>query len=382
VRLPPGEDIEVEVKIRAAGGDPVIENGTVPPSLPESRLTLSVLDQTPVPEGTTSAEAVAETVALARAAERLGYHRYWLAEHHDTPSLAGAAPEILVAAVAAATATIRVGSGGVLLPYYSPLKVAEVFRMLDALFPGRIDLGIGRAAGTGPAAEAALLASGGASGDRYFANHLADLVAFLGAGFSGGEDHPYAGVRAMPDGPGGPTVWLLGSSGQSSAAAAAFGLAFAFAHFIKPDFGPQIVGGYRRRFRAAGPGALAAPRALVAVAVMCADTDAEAQRQASTTDRWRLGPEGGQRPPIVSPETIDAHPGTRPDRARVAEARARMVVGTPDAVGPRLQALADEYGTDELMVVTVCHDPEARLRSYELLSEAFDLCHPRRGSTP
>jgi len=115
--------------------------------------------------------------------------------------------------------------------------------------------------------------------------------------------------------------------------------------------------------------------------VMCADTDAEAQRQASTTDRWRLGPEGGQRPPIVSPETIDAHPGTRPDRARVAEARARMVVGTPDAVGPRLQALADEYGTDELMVVTVCHDPEARLRSYELLSEAFDLCHPRRGST-
>ncbi|MDQ6798907.1 MAG: MsnO8 family LLM class oxidoreductase, partial [Actinomycetota bacterium] len=281
--------------------------------------------------------------------------------------------------------TIRVGSGGVLLPYYSPLKVAEVFRMLHTLFPGRIDLGVGRAAGTGPAAEAALLASGGASGDRYFANHLADLVAFVGGVFPG-DDHPYAGVRAMPDGPGGPAVWLLGSSGQSSAAAAAFGLAFAFAHFITPDFGPQIVEGYRRRFRAGDPAGygvgtppgngapvLAAPRALVAVAVMCADTDAEAQRQASTTDLWRLGPEGGQRPPIVSPQTIEVHPWTERDRARVARIRARTVVGTPESVRARLHALADEYGTDELMIVTVCHDPHARLRSYELLAEAFDL---------
>ncbi|MDQ6948959.1 MAG: MsnO8 family LLM class oxidoreductase [Actinomycetota bacterium] len=333
---------------------------------------LGVLDQTPVPDGSTAADAVGETLALARAVERLGYHRYWLSEHHDTPSLAGTAPEVLVAAVAAATATIRVGSGGVLLPYYSPLKVAEVFRMLNALFPGRIDLGIGRAAGTGPAAEAALLASGGASGDKYFANHLADLMTFLGGGFPADDDHPYAGVRAMPDGSGAPSVWLLGSSGQSSAAAAAFGLAFAFAHFIKPEFGPQIVDGYRRRFRSQ-EGGRAVSEALVAVAVVCAETDAEAQRQASATDLWRLGPEGSRRRPILSPEQIDVYPWTEPDRARAAEGRARMVVGAPDRVRARLVALAEDYGTDELMIVTVCHDPRARLRSYELLAEVFDL---------
>jgi len=338
-------------------------------------LRLSVLDQTPVPEGSTAADAVAQTVALARAVEHLGYHRYWLAEHHDTPSLAGTAPEILVAAVAAATTTIRVGSGGVLLPYYSPLKVAEVFRMLHTLFPGRIDLGIGRAAGTDPAAEAALLAGGGASGDRYFANHLSDLVTFLGGGFPSG-DHPYAGVRAMPAGPGGPAVWLLGSSGQSSAAAAAFGLAFAYAHFISPDFGPEIVEGYRRRFRGQEGGLVAAPQAMVAVVVVCAETDAEAERQASSTDLWRLGPEGAHRPPILSPDQIAAHPWTEPDRARAAQGRAKMIVGAPDRVRDRLQALAEDYGTDELMVVTVCHDPRARRRSYELLADVFELPGP------
>jgi len=358
-----------------------------------TRLRLSVLDQTPVPDGSTASEAVAQTIALARAVERLGFHRYWLAEHHDTPSLAGTAPEILLGAVAAATSTIRVGSGGVLLPYYSPLKVAEVFRMLHTLYPGRIDLGVGRAAGTGPAAEAALLASGGASGDKYFANHLADLVTFLGGGLPSSEDHPYAGVRAMPDGLDGPAVWLLGSSGQSSAAAAAFGLAFAFAHFIKPDFGPQIVEGYRRRFRSAGiPSAHGAgARVLVAVAVMCAETDAEAQRQASTTDLWRLGPEGAQRPPIVSPDQIEAHSWTQAERERIAQARANMIVGAPDHVRARMQALADDYGTDEVMIVTVCHDPAARLRSYQLLAESFELpgvgvatdsTPPARGSTP
>jgi luciferase family oxidoreductase group 1 len=363
---------------------------------------LSVLDQTPVPDGSTPADAVAETLALAQAAERLGYRRYWLAEHHNTPSLAGTAPEILVAAVAAATSTIRVGSGGVLLPYYSPLKVAEVFRMLHTLFPGRIDLGVGRAAGADPAAEAALLAGGGASGDRYFANHLADLVTFVasgsGFGFGSGRvpagqgdpepdqnrlgpsadhpsaDHPYAGVRAMPGGPGAPTVWLLGSSGQSGAAAAAFGLPFAFAHFIAAGFGPEIVAGYRRRFR---PGQLAGqpggPEVLVAVTVVCADTDAEADRLASATDLWRRGPEGAERPPILPPAEVDAGARTGRVAGRAGQRRERMVVGAPDRVRDALVALAGQYGVEELMVVTVCHDPRARVRSYELLAEAFDL---------
>jgi len=357
----------------------VADNGVV--SRPAT-LALSVLDQSPVPDGSTAADAVTETLVLARATERLGYRRFWLAEHHNTPSLAGTAPEILVAAVANATSTMRVGSGGVLLPYYSPFKVAEVFRMLHTLFPGRIDLGIGRAAGTDAAAEAALLASGGASGDRHFANHLADLVAFLGDGFvhaapgggpagaGSGGGHPYAGVRAMPAGPGGPQVWLLGSSGQSSAAAAVFGLPFAFAHFIAAEFGPEIVTGYRRRFRA---GSLASPQVVVAVSVLCAETDAEAGRQALATDLWRRGPEGAHRPPIVRPDDVDPSSWTEVERQQAARRREQMVVGAPDRVRDRLRGLAEDYGAEELMVVTVCHDPQARLRSYQLLADAFDL---------
>ena len=340
----------------------------------ERRIALSVLDQSPVPEGSTAAAALRESVDLARATEAMGYRRYWVAEHHNTPSLAATAPEVVVAAVAAATSTIRVGSGGVLLPYYSPLKVAEVFRTLHALFPGRIDLGVGRAAGTDAAAEAALLASGGASGEERFPEHLADLVALV-ADHAGGDDGPVRAVsdgpvRAMPDGPGAPEVWLLGSSSYSSACAGYLGLPFAFAHFITPDHGPQIVASYRRGFRAGGA---QAPRAVVAVAALCADTDEEALRQAATTDRWRLGPEGADRPPIVPPEAAAALRWTELDRARAAQSRAKVLVGTPDRVGADLVSVADAFGVDEVLVVTVCHDLRARRRSYELLAEAFDL---------
>lgn len=328
-----------------------------------SSVALSVLDQTPVPDGRTAAEAVGDTLALARAADQLGYRRYWLAEHHDTASLAGTAPEILVGAVAATTTRIRVGPGGVLLPYYSPLKVAEVFRMLHTLYPDRIDLGVGRAAGTDPVAEAALLASGGASGDEHFAEHLADLVGLVHGDLP--ADHPWAGLRAMPDGPGAPEVWLLGSSSYSTSAAAALGLSFAFAHFITPDFGPQLVASYRRRFPAG--------QVAVAVSVMCADTESEARRQASTTDRWRLGPEGSGRPPILPPEAVAAVAWTELERVRAAQSRAKTVVGTPEQVRSRLQALAADFDVDELIVLTVCHDPGARLRSYRLLAEAFGI---------
>lgn len=346
---------------------------------------LGIVDQVPVPDGCTAQEAVGHTLALATAAERLGYGRYWLAEHHDTPSLAGTAPEVLAAAVAGVTTTIRVGSGGVLLPYYSPLKVAEVFRTLHTLHPGRIDLGVGRAAGTDPAAEAALLAGGGASGDEHFVENLADLLAFVGgeppvrrSRPSGPAPHPgragpadeWTGVRAMPAGPGGPDVWLLGSSSHSSAAAGVFGLPLAFGHFITPDFGPRLVAAYRRRFR---PGAVDSPRVAVAVSVLCADTDAAARRQASTTDRWRLGPEGAGRPPILAPEAVDAAPWTELERERSAQAGAKTVVGTPERVRQRLLALAADFDVDELLVLTVCHDPAARLRSYELLAQAFEL---------
>lgn len=333
----------------------------------DRRIALSVLDQSPVPEGSTASDALRETVELARAAEAWGYRRYWIAEHHNTPSLAATAPEVIVAAVAAATSSIRVGSGGVLLPYYSPLKVAEVFRTLHALFPGRIDLGIGRAAGTDPTAEAALLTSGGASGDERFPEHVAELAALLeGNGPHASDGADRSAVRAIPDGPGAPELWLLGSSSYSSACAAYLGLPFAFAHFITPAHGPQIVASYRRGFR---PGSVSAPRAVVAVAALCADTDDEARRQAATADLWRLGPEGPGRPPIVPAEAAEAHQWTELERARAAQARGKVLVGTPDRVRAELVALADEFGVDEVVVVTVCHDRAARRRSYELLSE-------------
>ncbi len=329
-------------------------------------LALSVLDQVPVPEGATAAEAIGRTLDLARAAERLGCRRYWLAEHHNTASLAGTAPEVLVGAVAAATREIRVGAGGVLLPYYSPLKVAEAFRTLHALYPGRIDLGVGRAAGTDPVAESALLASAGAPGDDHFAEEVADLVGLLHGDLD--ADHPWTGVAAVPGGPGAPEVWLLGSSSHGSALAAALGLPFCFAHFITPSHGPQLVADYRQRFR---PARRAAPLATVAVAVMCADTDAEARRQAATADLWRLGPEGRDRAPIVSAETAAAYRATELQQVKAAQARAKVVVGDPERVAGRLVALAAGFGVTELVVVTVCHDPAARVRSYELVVEAL-----------
>ena len=335
------------------------------------RLALGVLDQVPVPEGCTAAESVEETLALARTAEGLGYRRYWLAEHHDTTSLASTAPEVMVAAVAGVTSTIRVGSGGVLLPYYSPLKVAEVFRTLHALHPGRIDLGVGRAAGTGPGAEAALLASGGASGDRRFPEHLAELLGFLHGDL--GAEHPWSGVRAMPQSPGSPEVWLLGSSSFSSACAASFGLPFAFAHFITPAYGPQLVAGYRRRFR---PGVIAEPRVVVAVSAVCAPTDAEAERLSSGADLWRLGPEGSGRAQILSPEAVAAHRWSDLERQKAAQARAKVVVGNPERAAAALRALAGEFDVDELLVLTVCHDLTARRRSYELLAESVGLEPP------
>jgi luciferase family oxidoreductase group 1 len=335
-----------------------------------AKLALGVLDQVPVPEGCSAAESVQETLALARTAERLGYRRYWLAEHHDTTSLASTAPEVLVAAVADATSSIRVGSGGVLLPYYSPLKVAEVFRTLHALHPGRIDLGVGRAAGTGPVAEAALLASGGASGDRHFPEHLAELLGFLHRDVAGLTDHPWAGVRAMPEGPGAPEVWILGSSSFSSACAASFGLPYAFAHFITPAYGPQLVARYRRRFR---PGVLAEPKVAVAVSAVCAATDAEAERLSSGADLWRLGPEGAERAPILSPEAVAAHRWTDLEREKAAQARAKIVVGSPERAAVALEGLAAEFDVDELLVLTVSHDLAARRRSYELLAEAVGL---------
>jgi len=332
-------------------------------------LALSVLDQCPVPAGSTASEALAHTVELARATETLGFRRYWLAEHHNTASLAASAPEVLVGAVASATSAIRVGSGGVMLSHYSPLKVAETFRTLAALYPGRIDLGVGRTAGADPVTEAALQYLPGVPGDERYDDKVVDLVGFLRGELEAG--HPFETVRAMPDGGPPPSLWMLGSSSHSGAVAAYLGLPFAFAHFITPAFGPQVMAAYRRGFQPAEPGA--SPQGAVAVSVLCAETETEADRLARSADVWRLRPEGPQRGPLLSPEEAAAWPLSDLEQARVAQGREAMVVGSPQRVRDRLYDLAGIFGVDELVVVTICHDPAARLASYRLLAEAFGL---------
>ena len=332
-------------------------------------LTLSVLDQSPVPDGSTATDALRRTLALAQTAEALGYRRYWVAEHHGTASLAATAPEILVGAVASCTSTIRVGSGGVLLSHYSPLKVAETFRTLSALHPGRIDLGIGRTPGGDPLTEAALQYLPGVPGDERYPDKVVDLIGFLHDRLDPG--HPFERVRAMPDGVAPPPVWMLGSSSHGGAVAAYLGLPFAFAHFITWTFGPQIVASYRRGFQASETAT--APEAVVAVAVVCADTDAEAQRLARSAEVWRLRPEGTERGPLLSPEDAAARPLSDLDQSKLAQSRAATVVGAPEKVHADLTSLAERYGVEELVVLTVCHDPAAQVRSYQLLAEAFRL---------
>ncbi len=330
-------------------------------------LPLSVLDQVPVPAGSSSVEALAASVRLAQAAERLGYRRYWVAEHHNTASLASSAPEVLVAHVAACTSSIRVGAGGVLLSHYSPLKVAEVFRTLHALHPDRIDLGVGRAAGTDEMTAAALASGPGALGDEHHGDQVATLLGFVHDRLS--ADHPFARVLAAPRSTGAPEVWILGSSSYGSSLAANLGLPFAFAHFVAPDFSSQLVASYRRRFRPSR--VCPVPRVALGVAVVCADTDAEAERLALSQDVWRLRPEGVERGPLLSVEDAAAQPLSALERVQLAQQRNRRLVGAPDRVRVVLEELSRRTAADELAVLTICHDPGARLRSYELLAEAF-----------
>jgi luciferase family oxidoreductase group 1 len=343
-------------------------------------LRLSVLDQSPVREGGTPADAIRETLDLAVAADRLGYTRYWLAEHHATPGLAGSCPEILVAEIAARTRRIRVGTGGIMLTHYSPLKVAEHFRMLETLHPGRIDLGIGRAPGSDARTAQALRRGAAAAGDPVpdpwgpgeiarFPDQIADLLGFLTDGLP--PDHPFAGVVAMPAGAGCPEVWLLGSTDASAACAAHFGTAFSFAHFINADGGAGVTRAYAQAFRPSP--VLAAPRASVAVFVICADSDAEARRLARSRELFTVRLYTGRPGAYPTVEEAERYPYAPRELALVEHARRRTVAGSPERVVEDLRALAAEYGAEELVIVTITHDPKARLRSYELLAEAFGL---------
>ena len=330
-------------------------------------LALSVLDQSPIPSGASSAEAVRQTVELARACERWGYRRYWLAEHHSMPGLAGSTPEILIAHVAAATSRIRVGSGGVMLSHYSSLKVAENFRMLETLYPGRIDLGIGRAPGSDRLTAQALAHGPGALGIEHFPDQLQDLVGYLHNDLP--PDHPFRPVRVQPAGPTSPPIWLLGSSDQSAAYAAGLGFAFSFAHFINPHGGPQVMAAYRQYYRPSAE--LPEPLGSVGISVLCADTTDEAEELAACLQLWRLKNESGEPGPVPTREEAATYPYTLQDRARLAANRGRLIAGDPPTVRRQLVDLAEAYAVDELVVVTICPDFAARLRSYELLAEVL-----------
>ncbi len=335
----------------------------------DTELPLVVLDQSPVRSGGTVEEAVADTIALARATERFGYRRYWLAEHHGASGFAGCAPEILIGHVASATSAIRVGSGGVMLSHYSPYKVAETFRLLETLHPGRIDLGLGRAPGS-DGITAAALAYGSPTVDlQYFPTKVVDLMAFLTGERPATE--PLTGLSVTPDPGRIPELWLLGSSGDSALLAARIGLAFAFAHFINPVDGPAVAQAYRERFEAGER--QAAPRVSVAAFVICADSEAEALRLAKSRDLWRLEVDRGRLAPFPSVEEAEAYRYTPAEQARVEVNRQRNVVGAPEQVRASLERLVREHQADELVVLTITHDFAARVRSYELVAEAFEL---------
>lgn len=320
---------------------------------------LSVLDQSPIPAGLTPGQALRNSIDLARLADGLGYHRYWVAEHHNMAGLAGASPEVLIPLLAEATRRIRVGSGGVMLTHYSPYKVAENFRMLEALFPGRIDLGLGRAPGSDMATAYALARGAQPSHPEHYPAMVTELAQFLADDLP--ADHTLRTVKARPLGPTLPEMWLLASSIDSASLAAHLGLPLGWAYFIAAG-GDGVVRAYREGYQPSATN----PEPVVALAVgaICADTHEKAELAASSVRQWRARGLQGELP---HPSALTLSPADDP------RARRPLAIGTPDEVRTELDELADAFGADELIVVTICHDHAARRRSYELLAKAYGL---------
>jgi luciferase family oxidoreductase group 1 len=326
---------------------------------------LSILDQSPIISGHDARRAIEETIALARRADELGYYRYWLAEHHAIAALADPCPEVLVARLGAETRRLRVGTGGVLLPYYSAFRVAETFRMLEALYPGRIDLGIGRAPG-GDARTAQAVAGGGFPDASQFPQQIWQLACHLDGTLPG--DHPHQGVRVQPEVSSAPELWLLGSSDYSGALAAQLGLPFSFAHFINPRGGDEVTRAYRRNFRA---GRESAPRTMVCTFLICADTDQEAERLAAPIDLRRLHMALNIDTPIPTDAEAAQQRYSTEQQRYVMSQRARAIIGSPATCRAALESMASRYEADEVMVLTITGSYATRMRSYELLVDAF-----------
>jgi len=327
-----------------------------------------------VSAGSTPAQALQNSIALARHVESLGFHRFWMSEHHAMETLACSVPEIMLARIGAETTRIRIGSGGIMLPHYTPLKVAETFRTLHALYPGRVDLGIGRAPGGGPLESTALRRNRTVPQVDDFPDQLSELLAFLHHDFP--PTHPFSRILVSPDMPGSPDVWLLGSSPWSATAAAEFGLPYAFAHFFSGESTRAAIELYQQQFRANAELAehtRAKPEAMAAIGVICAETQAEADRLLASVRLLQLRIRQNDRRPIASPEDamreLAAFGATLPETQEFP----RYFAGTPDKVHAELTHMAESLHLGELVVNTITHDHAARLRSYSLLAEAFAL---------
>jgi luciferase family oxidoreductase group 1 len=329
----------------------------------------SVLDQSPSSAGSAQDAAIRESMALAQHCESLGYERYWVSEHHNSASIVGTAPEILIAAIAATTRRIRVGSAGVMLPHYSALKVAEQFRVLEAIAPGRIDLGVGRAPGSdGLTAHALNPHSRGAD---EFPRQVQELQHWV-SGIPLPADHPYRNIMALPAGLSSPQLWILGSSDYGAQLAAHFGLPYAFAYFFSEGVGVDTaLQLYRRNYRPSER--YPRPQATICVWALAADTEAEARRLLMTREYWRTGFEKGLRLPLESPEKAAAYAYTDAERTMIEKLRAAALVGNAAQVAEKLHALAHRLELEEIVINTWTFDPQARRHSYSLLAEAFGL---------
>ncbi|MCB1669774.1 MAG: LLM class flavin-dependent oxidoreductase [Gammaproteobacteria bacterium] len=329
---------------------------------------LSVLDQSPIRSGSTATAALQETLALAKQCDELGYHRYWLAEHHASDALAGCSPEVLLGRLGAETRRLRIGSGGIMLPHYSPYKVAENFKLLETLYPGRIDLGVGRAPGTDPFTAAALR-YGSTVGPQHFPRMVADLQALLN------DTQPATrgmeGARAFPLVDEVPEIWMLGSSEDSAGFAADAGLPYSFAYFINPSIRTDIFQLYRGRFQP-GPN-LQEPHTSLCVFTICAEQEDEAWRLSKSRDLWFVRLLQGAPGPVPTVQEAIDYPYADAELRAIEANRDKRAVGTPAQVKAKLLSLAEEFGADELMLLTITHDPAARARSYALLAAEFGL---------
>lgn len=333
-------------------------------SIPE--VPLSVLELSPVAAGMTSSEALRNTLDLARHAERLGFHRFWLAEHHNMPGIASAVPEILIGQIASITKNLRVGSGGVMLPNHSALHVAETFKTLEALYPGRIDLGIGRAPGSDGLTALALRRSRETLHADDFDEQLGELFAFGDGEFP--ENHPFSRIQAVPTDVPLPPVYLLGSSDYSARLAGQLGLGFAFAYHFSPHALLPALAAYRNSFT---PGTLQKPHAIVTVSVFCAPTDEEAQFLAGPMQLTFLKLLSGKPIQLPSPEEARDYPYTPQEQAALEAISAMQIVGSPHTVRAQLGELLEKTQADELMLTTMMYSHNDRLRSFELVAEAL-----------